>query len=166
MRMSGDIPVDRRDPESRAAVVRRAKRALENRVSVMFMPEGTRSRDARVLRYHDGAFRLAVEMGTPILPIAIDGTSEALPKNDWKYGHADVRLHVFDPVETTGLALEDVPALRESIRQRTIEQIAAWRGVDPSEVDAAPQQRADLPGSPGPGEEAGEDGAKSAALRA
>ena len=135
MKMAGDIPVRRSDPESRAAVVRHAKAALENRVSVMFMPEGTRSRDARVLRYQDGAFRLAVETGTPVLPLAIDGTSEALPKHGWQYGRADVRLHVFEPVETAGLTLEDVPALRESIRQRTIATIAAWRGVDAGEVE-------------------------------
>ncbi|HIG73831.1 MAG TPA: 1-acyl-sn-glycerol-3-phosphate acyltransferase [Bacteroidetes bacterium] len=165
MRMSEDIPVDRNDPESRSAVVRRAKAALANRVSVMFMPEGTRSRDSRVLRYQDGAFRLAVETGTPVLPLAIDGTSEALPKHGWQYGHAEVHLHVFDPVETTGLTMADVPALRETVRQRTIEQIAAWRGVSPDEVDAAPEQRAALAPLGRAGNPTGEDEAKSGALR-
>ncbi|MEM1054659.1 MAG: lysophospholipid acyltransferase family protein [Bacteroidota bacterium] len=166
--LSNDIPVRRKDAESRSAAVRRAKAMLESRISVMFMPEGTRSRDARVLRYQDGAFRLAVETGTPILPLAIDGTSEALPKADWKYGHADVNLHVFDPVETANLTMGDVPALREEIRQRTIALIAKWRGVDPSKVDAAPEQRADLVrlGTEADAEGTGEDGAKSAPLRA
>jgi 1-acyl-sn-glycerol-3-phosphate acyltransferase len=141
MKMSEDIAVDRKDPESRANAVRRAKLAISRRTSVMFMPEGTRSRDARVLRYQDGAFRLAIETGTPVLPLAIDGTAEALPKSGWQYGDADVRLHVFDPVPTEELGPEDVPALRERVRQMTIEQIAAWRGVPPEAVDAAPEQR-------------------------
>ena len=144
MKMSEDIAVDRKDPESRANVVRRAKLALSRRTSVMFMPEGTRSRDTRVLRYQEGAFRLAIETGTPVLPLAIDGTAEALPKSGWQFGRADVRLHVFDPVPTKGLTVNDVSALRERVRQMTIRQIAAWRGVAPETVDAAPEQRAAL----------------------
>ena len=144
MRMAGDIPVDRKDPDSRANVVRRAKQALAKRVSVMFMPEGTRSRDGRVLRYQDGAFRLAVELGVPVLPLAIDGTAEALPKHGWRFGRADVRVHVFDPVETTGLGPGDITELRETVRQRTIAKLAEWRGVPVSEMDAAPAQRAAL----------------------
>ncbi|MEM6326932.1 MAG: lysophospholipid acyltransferase family protein [Bacteroidota bacterium] len=167
MRLSDDIPVDRKDPESRAAVVRRAREVIGHGVSVMFMPEGTRSRDARVLRYQDGAFRLAVETGTPVLPLAIDGTSEALPTQGWQFGHADVRLHVFDPVQTADLTVADVPALRERVRQMTVEQIAAWRGVPVTEVDAAPEQQEVLSDTSRLGAEArtigtGEDGAKSA----
>ena len=149
MRLAGDIPVDRGDARSRAAVVMRAADALAHRCSVMFMPEGTRSRDGRVRRFQDGAFRLAIEAGVPVLPLAIDGTGGALPKHGWQFGTADVRLHVFDPVPTDGLALTDAPALRERVRQVVVEQIAAWRGVAPEVVDGASGT--------------GEDDAKSAA---
>jgi len=39
-------------------------------------------------------------------------------------------------VETAGLTLADVPMLRDKIRNQAIEQIAAWRKVDPATVDA------------------------------
>ena len=136
MRLAGDIPVDRGDMRSRAEVVRRAKSVLAQRCSVMFMPEGTRSKDGRVRAFQDGAFRLAIEAGVPVLPLAIDGTAGALPKHGWRFGEVDVRLHVFDPIPTAGLALTDAPALRERARQAIVAQIAAWQGVSPEVVDA------------------------------
>jgi 1-acyl-sn-glycerol-3-phosphate acyltransferase len=153
MRLAGDIPVDRGSAKSRATVVMRASETLAGRCSVMFMPEGTRSKDGRVRRFQDGAFRLAIEAGVPVLPLAIDGTAGALPKHGWQFGQADVRLHVFAPVPTAGLTPDDAPALRERVRQQIIAQVAAWRGALPAVVDAA--------AAAGPG--TGEDAAKSAA---
>jgi 1-acyl-sn-glycerol-3-phosphate acyltransferase len=136
MRMVGDIPVDRTDPQSRARVVRRAREVLAQRCSVMFFAEGTRSKDARVKAFHDGAFRVAIEAGVPVLPVALDGSVETLPKDDWKFGPADIRLHIFEPVPTEGLTEADVPALRDRVRAMIVGQIAAWRGVEPASVDA------------------------------
>lgn len=136
MQLAGDIAVDRSDPDSRASVLRRARAVLAARCSVMFFAEGTRSRDGRLKRFQDGAFRLAIETGTPILPLAIDGTSDALPKDGWRFGDVNVRLHVFEPVETVGLTEADVAALRERVRATIRDQIAAWRGVPPEAVDA------------------------------
>ena len=136
MTLAGDIPVDRKDPDSRATVLVRAERRLKRACSVMFFAEGTRSRDGRVKAFHDGAFRLAVAAGVPILPLAVDGTKDALPTLGWKFSAADCRLHVFPPVETAGLTEADVPALRERVRQQIIRQLAGWRGVAPESVDA------------------------------
>lgn len=137
MKMAGDIPIDRGDRKSRATVLARARAVLEKKCSVMLMPEGTRSKDGRVGRYQDGAFQLAIDMGLPVLPVALDGTADMLPKFGWKFGQADLRLHVFDPIPTTGLAATDAGALRERVRQGVIEKIAEWRGVPPEAVDGA-----------------------------
>ncbi len=137
MKTAGDIPVDRSDPDSRSSVLTRAKDVLSKRCSVMLFPEGTRSRDGRLLRYADGAFRMAIQAGVPVLPLVVDGTLDALPKNDWRFRQrAHLRLKVLPPVSTENLTTDDAPALRQKVRQRTAEQLAAWRGVDPAEVDA------------------------------
>ena len=136
MRLAGDIAVDRRDPESRARVVQRARAVLATRCSVMFFAEGTRSRDGRVKAFQDGAFRLAIETQTPVLPLAIDGTMDALPKDGWTFGRATCRVHVFPPIETAGLTMADVPALRERVRRTIVDGVAAWRGTTPESVDA------------------------------
>ena len=120
LRLSGDISVDRSSKNSRAAVLTTARDYLAKRCSVMFFPEGTRSRDGRVHRFSDGAFRLAIEEGVPVLPIALDGTHEALPKDSiWFDPNPEpIRVKVLDPVDTSTYA-ED----------------AEWRGVDLDTVD-------------------------------
>jgi 1-acyl-sn-glycerol-3-phosphate acyltransferase len=137
LRMAGDIAVDRRDPTSRAHVLVAARDYLRERCSVMFFPEGTRSRDGRVRSFAPGAFRLAIEAGVPVLPLAVDGTRDALPKHGWRFGNAiDARVRVLPPVPTDGLGAGDVDALRDRVRAGIIAQVAAWRGTSPEAVDA------------------------------
>ncbi|GIV61584.1 MAG: 1-acyl-sn-glycerol-3-phosphate acyltransferase [Rhodothermaceae bacterium] len=137
MRLAGDIPVERGEQMSRARVLVAARRVLENRCSVMFFPEGTRSRDGRVYAFNDGAFRLAIKAGVPVLPLVLDGSFNALPKDSWRFGEpSTIRLRVLPPVETAGLRSGDTAALRDRVRQMIVAQVAAWRGVPVEAVDA------------------------------
>jgi 1-acyl-sn-glycerol-3-phosphate acyltransferase len=141
LKLVGDIPVERGDRGSRGEALQRARATLDNRCSVMFFSEGTRSTDARVRRFQLGAFHLAIESGVPVLPIAIDGTSEGIPKHGWKFQHKIVaRVEVLDPIPTEGLSTRDAATLAEDVRQRIIGQIAAWRGASPADIDALKQR--------------------------
>jgi 1-acyl-sn-glycerol-3-phosphate acyltransferase len=138
MRLARDLPVDRKDRRSRAEVMVHAKERLDHHVSVMVFPEGTRTRDGRVNRFSDGAFRLAVATGNPVLPIAVDGTFDALPADGWRFGPPlTIRIHVFDPVPVDGLGPDDARALQEQVRSDIVGKVAEWRGVGPAEVDGA-----------------------------
>jgi 1-acyl-sn-glycerol-3-phosphate acyltransferase len=138
LKMSGDISVDRSDKQSRAKVLERAAFYLNHRCSVMFFPEGTRSRDGRVRRFSDGAFRLAIKEGVPVLPIAIDGTHEALPKHSiWFNPDVEqIRVKVLSPVDTSDYGPSEARALQRTVRARIIEQVADWRGGAPTAADA------------------------------
>lgn len=138
LRLSGDIAVDRRDRDSRANVLVKAREYLDKKCSVMFFPEGTRSRDGRVHRFADGAFRLAIKAGVPVLPIAIDGTQEALPKHSlWFEPNPEpIRVRVLPPVDSSGYEPGEARELQRVVRERIVEQLAEWRGVPPEEVDA------------------------------
>jgi 1-acyl-sn-glycerol-3-phosphate acyltransferase len=145
MRLAGDIPVNREDGRSRAGVLVLARSILKDKCSVMFFPEGTRSRDGRVLRFNEGAFRLAIKEQVPILPLALDGTQNALPKNNWRFGQADhIRLRILPEVPTEGLTGADVELLRDRVRTMIVEQIAVWRGTAPEEVDATHRPNKEL----------------------
>ena len=138
LQLAGDIPVDRKDKNSRQRVLAYTRYYLRRKCSVMFFPEGTRSRDGRVLRFTNGAFRMAIREQVPVLPLVVEGTQNALPKHSWKLREiADIRLKVLPPVQTTGLSVEDVPELREKVRGRIVQQLAKWRGVPAPYVDAA-----------------------------
>src|SRR3954468_3178237 len=120
MWLAGDIPVKRGFGPSALEAMERCREALRRRVSVMIFPEGTRSRTAELLPFKDGAFRLAIEAGVPILPLAVSGTRTALPKHDWRFGRSVAEVQILDPVETSGMTVEDVPALKQRVRQMII----------------------------------------------
>ena len=136
MKLAGDIPVDRSDRRSGAKMLLTSMKYLEQKCSVIFFPEGTRSLDGRVGKFNDGAFHLAIKAQVPILPIAIEGSYGCLPKKSWKFGKpSDVHVKVLAEVETMGMTTEDVGALNSKIRHMIIKQVAALRGVPPPEVD-------------------------------
>ena len=137
LRLSGDISVDRSSKKSRAQVLTTARDYLAKRCSVMFFPEGTRSRDGRVQRFSDGAFRLAIEEEVPVLPIAIDGTHEALPKHSiWFDPNPEpIRVQVLEPVETDDYTPDQARALQRHVRARVVRQVAKWRGTELDTVD-------------------------------
>ncbi|HKG90837.1 MAG TPA: lysophospholipid acyltransferase family protein [Gemmatimonadaceae bacterium] len=116
MRMAGDIPVDRASRTSGADALARCRDRLDKRVSVMIFPEGTRSRDSNLLPFKDGAFRLAIEAGVPMLPIAVAGTRYCMAKGSFRFRRANAACRVLDPISTAGLSMDDVPALRERVR--------------------------------------------------
>lgn len=118
MRMAGDIPVHRGDKRSRAEAMNGIRDRLSKNVSVIVMPEGTRSPTADMLPFRDGAFRIAVELGLPVLPIAVAGTRNAMAKGSFRFNRATAEARVLEPVETANLTKADVPRLREEIRDR------------------------------------------------
>jgi len=117
MRMAGDIAVHRGQRSSRAEALEECRDRLQKGVSVMIMPEGTRSRTEELLPFRDGAFRLAVELGLPILPMAIWGTRPALPKGSFVFGASRAEVRVLEPIPTAGMTLEEVPELRDRVRE-------------------------------------------------
>jgi 1-acyl-sn-glycerol-3-phosphate acyltransferase len=77
------IPIDRSSAHSGRDALLRARDWLEKKVSVLFFPEGTRSLDGEMKKYKVGAFKAAQDSGVEILPVIMDGTGEALPKNSF-----------------------------------------------------------------------------------
>ncbi len=137
LRMSGDIPVDRKNKRAAAQSFIKAYRYLMQKCSVIFFPEGTRSSDGLVHRFTDGAFQLAIRAQVPILPLVVEGSRDCLPKRSWKFGKPrDIFLKILPPIETKGLTAGDAEELRERIRKLIIEQIAEWRGTEPEKIDA------------------------------
>jgi 1-acyl-sn-glycerol-3-phosphate acyltransferase len=128
MWLAGDIPVKRGVGPSAVEAMERCREVLRRRVSVMIFPEGTRSKTSEMLPFKDGAFRLAIETGVPLLPLAVYGTRTALPKHGWRFGRSRAEVRVLEPVETAGLTLADVPQRKVRIRDmivRTREALAA-----------------------------------------
>ncbi len=116
MRLVRDIPLVRGNRESAIAALAHCRQRLDDRVSVMIFPEGTRSTSGEMGPFKDGAFSTAIDAQVPILPLVVIGTSSALRKHDWRFHRSTAEVHVLDPIPTDGLGSEDVVALRERVR--------------------------------------------------
>jgi 1-acyl-sn-glycerol-3-phosphate acyltransferase len=116
MRLNDYVALRRGDRDSIRRMMEHCRAHLASGTPVLMFPEGTRSRDGRLQPFKDGAFRLAVETGTPILPLAVAGTRHAMAKGSFRFQRSHARVRVLAAIEVTGLTLDDVPSLREQTR--------------------------------------------------
>ena len=123
MRLARDIPLVRGDSKSGITALNVAKERLSRKTSVFIFPEGTRSRTGELREFSAGAFKIAIEGGHPILPLAIHGTRDCLLAGSWIQGRAHAEVRVLDPIPTDGLTKSDL----DDLRTRTRDVIVAAR---------------------------------------
>lgn len=113
---NGYVPLVRGDKDSIIEMHRRCMSWLERGAPILMFPEGTRSPDAEVKNFKDGAFRLAIEAGCPLYPIVLCGTADTLPKHGLLLElRADCRVRVLDPIDPAQFA-GDVASFRDHTR--------------------------------------------------
>lgn len=74
--------------------LKRMKSLVERGYSVVIFPEGTRSEDCSILRFHQGAFYWARELGIDILPIFLHGVGHVLPKQDFMLRTGEIYMEI------------------------------------------------------------------------
>jgi 1-acyl-sn-glycerol-3-phosphate acyltransferase len=125
MRMNRYVPLVRGDAESIARMMAASEAWLERGVPVLMFPEGTRSADGELRPFKDGAFRLAIARRCPLIPIALAGTADVLPKHGWVLRRrANCRVQVLEPIDPAVFG-GDVAALRDAVRARILAAKAA-----------------------------------------
>lgn len=121
MSLAGYISLGRGRNRSIQAAYAQAKQWLAEGISVLFFPEGTRSITGKLGPFKNGAFKLALEAGVPVVPIAVDGTRELLPRHSLVLRpRGRIRLVVHPPLEPSSYHLNP-DRLRDDVR-RLIEQ--------------------------------------------
>jgi len=129
MRMANYVAIKRGDRASREKMMDECKAHLAMGNPVMMFPEGTRSETTQMRSFKRGAFRLAVDTASPVLPIIIDGTRHALPKNSWIFnqtGKLTIRIRVLDPIRPDEFE-HDVGRMMHSTRELMSEELTALR---------------------------------------
>lgn len=114
----GNIPV----PEHPTAadyrkLLRRTKAALDDGVSVIVFPEGSRTLDGRVGPFQEGIFRMLPALGYPIVPMSIVGSFEFNRKGSWMLYPSKITVHLHDTIEPQGLTKEVVEELMARVHR-------------------------------------------------
>ncbi len=106
---------------------------LQSGSSIFLFPEGTRSETGRMRPFKDGAFVLAKKLSVPVLPIVINGSKNALPKDSLNFhGNTHVQLQVLPPIDPDQYTAKSVEALREEVRELIRGQVAEELKASPT----------------------------------
>jgi 1-acyl-sn-glycerol-3-phosphate acyltransferase len=98
--MKGSVLVDRKDEKSRRLSFEKMKKVLQTGMHMSVYPEGTRNRTTAPLKkFHDGAFRLAVETGKAVIPAVIFHSGKVLPPGkQFYFWPSRLEIHFLQPV--------------------------------------------------------------------
>jgi 1-acyl-sn-glycerol-3-phosphate acyltransferase len=117
LKRGGHLFVDRRHPD-RAGILKRWRALVSDGLSLIIYAEGTRSPDGHVARFKAGSFLLAMQAGLPIVPVAVIGTRQVMPKGRLRTEPANVRLVIHDPIQQTVIGeptVRDAKALADRV---------------------------------------------------
>lgn len=126
------VTVDRSSAANRTKSVQVLKSILRKGISVLVFPEGTFNMTPQPLKeFYDGAFRIAIETGTPIRPVLfLDAYDRMHYKSIFSLNPGRSRSLFLPEVPVEGLTLKDIPLLRERVftmmETALIEYKAGW----------------------------------------
>lgn len=120
MKATGMIFVDREKSAKAIASIQKAGLRIRQGASIIAFPEGTRTRDGRIQPFKKGTFMVAIEAQVPIVPMAIHGASDVLPRDSFRVRPGRVRLAIGAPIPTEGLRREDRDELIHKVRSEVI----------------------------------------------
>lgn len=126
------VYVDRKSEQSRQESFERMRRHIGEGRSIHIYVEGTRNRTNEPLtKFHDGAFKLAIETQRPIAVLTLNGAARVFnPREAFKACPGVVDCLWDEPISTVGLTLEDIPMLKEQVRQRMLRNLGALEAAD------------------------------------
>lgn len=112
----GHIFLDRSNARAAVESLEVAKKKLVNGTSVVFFPEGTRSITGKIGKFKKGAFKLAIDLGLPILPVTVVGTKKILPANTLDLNPGYVKMIIHKPLGINGYTEENMPELMQKVK--------------------------------------------------
>jgi 1-acyl-sn-glycerol-3-phosphate acyltransferase len=124
MRRAGYIPIDRSHGRQAIKSLGEAAQKIAAGTSVIIFPEGTRSKDGKLHDFKAGAMVLAIKSGVPIVPVAIRGTYEILPKGELLVTPGKVQIRLGRPIETKNYSSRDKHALARVSQEAVAELFA------------------------------------------
>jgi len=115
MRAANYISIDRSGKRKALESIERAASKIKGGVSVVIFPEGTRSRDGSIQPFKRGGFTLALKSGVPIIPIAIKGSSDVMPRGSLRVRPGEIHITIDRAIDTAPYSLRERDVLMERV---------------------------------------------------
>lgn len=115
MRLANAVPVHKGASQF-AAIAEQIRERVSRGISVLVFPEAHRTTDGKLRPFKRGVFQIARDAGIPVVPLAVRGMFEVLPKGGFVIRPSTIEIYVGPPIETAGLDDEDVGRLSEAVR--------------------------------------------------
>jgi len=121
LRAAEFIEVDRSNHAAAVKSIEHAARLVQDGVSIYLAPEGTRSRDGRIGKLKKGGFHLALGTGAPIVPVAVKGTIDILPRGGKVMKtHQRVDVTIGQPID---VERRDLDELMRQVREFLVKHV-------------------------------------------
>jgi 1-acyl-sn-glycerol-3-phosphate acyltransferase len=101
-KLGGNIYIDRSDKNRAYESLKEARKILVNGISLIMLPEGTRSRDGNLREFKKGAFIMSLDLGIPLLPVSIVDTKFILPPGTYDLTPGRATLVIHEPISSEG----------------------------------------------------------------
>jgi len=131
-RLTGQVFIRREDREKAISTIQKSyDRVKRRRLSLYVAPEGTRKHEGVIGPFKKGAFRMAMDLGYPIVPIYFEGTRELSSGASLFARPGTIEAHIHPAIDTSGWTLETLPEQIDEIRK----QYLVWAGVNQMDED-------------------------------
>jgi 1-acyl-sn-glycerol-3-phosphate acyltransferase len=118
MKRFGNVPVpDVRRPSDLKRMWRMTQDAIDGGTSLIIFPEAMRTRSGHLSAFQDGGFRVAQQLGVPIVPVSLVGSFRHHRTGHWMLWPATVTVYLHDTIYTEGMKKDEVPALRDRVHK-------------------------------------------------
>jgi 1-acyl-sn-glycerol-3-phosphate acyltransferase len=114
---SKHIIVDRSDSLNAVKSLKKAKERLQAGISIVIFPEGTRSKDGKLLPFKKGGFLLATQTNTLIVPVTINGSGATLPVGGWRLIPGTIEVRVGEPLSVKDYGPRNLRLLSAKVRR-------------------------------------------------
>lgn len=141
IKQSGYVVIDRASGHQAIKAMQRAGQTIRESNSIVVFPEGTRSPNGELKRFKRGALVLARAAQVPIVPIAIVGSGDRLPKGAWKVNPGVVSIRIGEPIPYEEFANADDYDFTEILRAK----VAELAGESITKVHAVKRPEAQVP---------------------
>jgi 1-acyl-sn-glycerol-3-phosphate acyltransferase len=135
----GHIFVDRSNREAAIASLKTAKDRIRAGTSVFFFPEGTRSRTGELQSFKKGAFRMALDLDLPILPVTLVGTRRIMPPDSLDIFPGTARMIIHPPVAIGPYRDNDIGKVMMVVRRAIESGLQESEEPAPAEMETPPE---------------------------